>query len=84
MRTFLALARVATAAAAAGQWERAGRIWGATEAEAEREGVPWWPEAEADLAEVVGEFGDGFEEAREAGRALPFERVVEDVLAGVL
>jgi predicted ATPase len=84
MRTYLALARIATAAAAVGRWARAGRIWGATEAEAERERVPWWPEAEADLVEVVGEFGDGFEEAREAGRALPFERVVEDVLAGVL
>jgi predicted ATPase len=84
MRTYLALARVASAAAAAGQWERAGRIWGATEAEAEREGVPWWSEAEADLVEVAGEPGDGFEESRAAGRALPFERVVDDVLAGVL
>jgi hypothetical protein len=33
---------------------------------------------------VAGEPGDGFEESRAAGRALPFERVVDDVLAGVL
>jgi predicted ATPase len=84
VRTVTALTRIAATAAARGHWEDAGRIWGAVEAEVERTSIPRWSEYESEFAEVVGEPGDGFEPAREAGRTLPFERVVEQTLHAAL
>jgi predicted ATPase len=84
VRTLAALARIAAAAAAVGRADDAGRIWGAVEAEAERASIPGWSEREAEFADLIGEPGDGFEQAREAGRSLPFERVVEQTLRGAL
>jgi predicted ATPase len=83
-RTLAALARIAAAAAAVGRADDAGRIWGAVEAEAERASVPGWSKRASDLAALMGEPSDGFERAREAGRLLPFERAIDEVLRGVL
>jgi hypothetical protein len=47
--------------------------------------MPGWVEEEADFAAyVLTEPGPGFEDARTVGRSLPFERVVDDVVDGVL
>jgi predicted ATPase len=81
-RTVYVLATLAAAAALGDRWEEAGRMWGAVEAEVAREPVRGWSEEEAELAEFLAGAGDAFEQAREAGRALPFDEVLDDVLGG--
>ncbi|MBD0349256.1 MAG: tetratricopeptide repeat protein, partial [Thermoleophilia bacterium] len=79
--TVLVLAVAAGAAAVAGRWTTAGRLWGAVEAERARGEavVGWQPEDDAFFAElIIDRAGSGFEDARAAGRSLAFEAAVEE------
>jgi predicted ATPase len=76
------LALSAWVAAARGQAERAGTLWGAVEAEAEREPIGQW-ETERDeyAGYVFVAAGPEFESSRAEGRTLSFEDAVEYALS---
>jgi predicted ATPase len=67
------LARFATATA---QLERAGRIWGALEAEVERAPVGYWEADRDELARQVVRDDPAFERGREEGRRLSLDEAV--------
>ena len=73
----------AWASALSGDAARAGRFWGAVEAEAERAPLGQW-EAEHELyaQRILVMEGPEFSRAREEGRRLTFARAVEEALAG--
>jgi predicted ATPase/class 3 adenylate cyclase len=74
-----ALAVVARSSAESGDLERAGRIWGAIEAEVERAPVAGWGSDHDRLAVPVLAFaGPVFDAGREAGRATPFNAMVAE------
>jgi tetratricopeptide (TPR) repeat protein len=75
--TVYGLALLAWAAADAGNPERAGRLWGAVEAEAARGPIGQWESESADYAgRVMRVAGPEFERAAEAGRRLALEDAV--------
>ncbi len=75
-----AVATLAQVFTAAGQLERAGRLWGALEAEAERAPVGSWERHRDEAAETIVRDEPEFERGREAGRALSFDEAVEYAL----
>jgi predicted ATPase len=77
------LAMLAGIAASTGDSERAGRLWGAVEAEAEREPVPGWTPRDSVYADtVLAAGGPDFERGRAAGRELTLEDAIAEVRAG--
>ncbi len=80
--TVYALGLLARFAAAGGRVERAGRLWGAIEAEEARGPIGQWEHEREDYAApVLALAGPEFDAARAAGRALRLAEVVEYVLA---
>jgi tetratricopeptide (TPR) repeat protein len=78
------LAHVARNAAVRGDADRAGRIWGAVEAEEERAPVGQWEAERQEYADgVFAADGAEFERAREDGRRLSLEAAVSEALKGV-
>jgi predicted ATPase len=77
------LAQLAWAAAARGDATRAGRLWGAIEAEEARTPLGSW-ETERDQyeASILADTGPGFERGRHEGRQLSLEHAVESALLG--
>jgi hypothetical protein len=76
------LARLARISAERGELERAGRLWGALEAEEERGPVGAWDvERERYAAPVLAHTGPEFERGREQGRALELDAAVGEALA---
>jgi predicted ATPase len=81
--SFWALTLIAAAAAVGGRWAQAGRLWGAAEAEVERAPIPTWMDEQESLAAyVLKDPGPEFGPQREAGRSLPFDEVIDELLAG--
>ncbi len=77
------LAHIARNAAVRGEAGRAGRLWGALEAEAERAPVGQWEAEREKYAEpVLAADGPEFERACEDGRRLSFEAAVSEALKG--
>ena len=77
------LAHIARNAAVRGDAGRAGRLWGALEAEAERAPVGQWEAEREKYAEgVLAVDGPEFERACEEGRRLSFEAAVSVALEG--
>jgi hypothetical protein len=75
------LAHVARNAAVCGDARRAGRLWGALEAEAERAPVGQWEAERETYAEgVFAADGPEFEDACQEGRRLSFEAAVSEAL----
>jgi len=79
--TIYALALLAWAAAAAGDTERAGRLWGAIEAEAGRGPIGQWEAEREDYAQHVVRESPEFEQGLEAGRWLTLDEAVELALS---
>ncbi len=78
-----ALALLARFAASSSQSERAGRLWGAIEAEEARAPVGAWEhQREEFAAPVLADGGPEFEAGRAAGRLLSLDEAVDDALAG--
>jgi predicted ATPase len=78
-----ALAVLAWGAAAHRDPVRAGRLWGALEAEERRAPVGQWEDEREDYAKRVLEVGaPQFEQAREAGRGLSLESAIGEALEG--
>ena len=81
--TAYALAFLAKLAAAQGDLVRAGRLWGAIEAEAVRAPLGNWEQERAEYEAAIVAPGDPeFEAARTAGRGLTLAEVVDYALAG--
>ena len=80
--TLFSLAELAWAAAQTGDPVRAGRLWGAIEAEAERGRIGQWEEGERDeyAAHLVPVAGPEFDRGVATGRALPLAEAVEYAL----
>jgi hypothetical protein len=77
------LAHIARNAAVRGDASRAGRLWGALEAEAERAPVGQWEAEREKYAEgVLAAEGPEFERACAEGRRLSFEAAVSEALGG--
>jgi hypothetical protein len=77
------LAHIARDAAVRGNAGRAGRLWGALEAEAERAPVGQWEAEREKYAEGVSAAdGPEFERACEEGRRLSFEAAISEALEG--
>jgi predicted ATPase len=75
------LAHIARNAAVRGEASRAGRLWGAVEAEAERAPVGQWEAEREKFAEGFSAIdGAEFVRAREEGRRLSFEAAVSEAL----
>ncbi len=75
------LAHVARNAAVRGDARRAGRLWGALEAEAERAPVGQWEAEREKYAEgLTAVHGAEFAHARDEGRLLSFEAAVSEAL----
>jgi predicted ATPase/class 3 adenylate cyclase len=72
-----ALARVARLAASGGEDEKAGRLWGAIEAEESRGRVGQWERQREEHASTVVKDSPEFERGRAAGRSLSLEEAVE-------
>ncbi|MBA3364335.1 MAG: adenylate/guanylate cyclase domain-containing protein [Actinobacteria bacterium] len=73
----------AQAAAAAGDRELAGHLWGAIEAEEARGRVGQWEDYRDEFAvEFLSEASEEFERGREAGRQLTLDEAVEYALGG--
>ena len=82
-RMYSSLAMLAGIAASTGNREHAGRLWGAVEAEAEREPVPGWTPRDSIYADVVlAARGTDFERGRAAGRELTLAEAIAEVRAG--
>src|SRR3954447_20746871 len=77
-----AIALLAATAVAQHDPVRAGRLWGALEAEEARGPVGQWETMRPEYAERVLAAGPEFSRACEEGRQVPFERAVEEALAG--
>jgi predicted ATPase len=76
-----ALARLARVATETGQPERAGRLWGAVEAEEEGGALgAWYGERERFAVHVLAQVGPEFERGREEGRRLSLDEAVEEAL----
>lgn len=83
MRMCSSLAMLAGIAGSSGDAEHAGRLWGAVEAEAEREPVPGWTPSDSVFADVVlAARGPDFERGRAAGRELMLADIIAEVRAG--
>jgi tetratricopeptide (TPR) repeat protein len=82
VRSVHALEALAAALAAQARWDEAGRIWGAVEAEMERNAIPGWLEEQAELSPSFAGGGVTFEEARMEARTLSFDDVVTSAAAG--
>jgi predicted ATPase len=78
--TVYSLATLAQAFTAAGRLERAGCVWGALEAEAERAPIGSWERQRDEVAETVVRDDPAFERGREEGRRLSFDDAVEYAL----
>ena len=79
--TVFALALLAWAATEQRDLARAGRLWGALEAEEVRGPVGQWEdERETFAGRVLGNDGAEFERGREAGRQLSLEAAVDEAL----
>jgi predicted ATPase len=79
-----ALTMFAWIAAAAGEVTRAGRLWGALEAEAERGPIGQWEkEREEYAAHVLRIDGPELERARAEGHAMPLDSAVEYALDSI-
>jgi predicted ATPase len=75
---------VARAAAEQGDADRAGRLWGAIEAEVQRAPVAGWESERERLEQTIRvRAGAAFDAAREAGRALSLENAVEIAAASL-
>ncbi|HET7354267.1 MAG TPA: tetratricopeptide repeat protein [Gaiellaceae bacterium] len=74
--TVYAVATLAQFSTALGRLERAGRLWGALEAEAERAPVGTWESQRDETAETVVRDDPEFEKGREVGRALSLDDAV--------
>jgi predicted ATPase len=75
------LGQLAWAAAARGDAPRAGRLWGAIEAEEARAPLGGWVTERAEYeAAVMEHAGPGFERGRREGRQLSLEQAVESAL----
>jgi len=77
LRWAYALAQLACAAAQRGDEERAGRLWGALEAEVERRPLPWDPAESIHAERTLALTGPAFDRARAEGREL----VLDDAVA---
>jgi hypothetical protein len=76
-----ALARLARIAAERGQDERAGRLWGAVEAEEESGALgAWYGQRERFAPAVLAHAGLEFERGRAEGRLLALETAVREAL----
>jgi predicted ATPase len=74
-----ALARLARLAAEAGQDQRAGRLWGAVEAEEESGALgAWYGERERFAPAILAHAGPEFERGRAEGRILSLEAAVRE------
>ena len=78
--TVYALALLARFAAAAGQAERAGRLWGAIESEEARGPVGQWEREREQIASTVVMPSPQFESGRSTGRSLSLDEAVEYAL----
>ncbi len=67
-------------ATATGRLERAGRLWGALEAETERERVGYWEADRAEYETRIVRDDPAFERGRDEGRRLSFGAAVEYAL----
>ena len=78
-----ALALLARASVESGDPERAGRLWGALEAEEARGEIGQWEAGERELhaARVLSHAGPDFERGRTAGAALTLDEAIADALA---
>ena len=79
--TVFAIATLAELSTAAGRLERAGRLWGALEAEADRSPVGDWERQRDEVAQTIVRDDPAFEEGREAGRRLSLDEGVAYGLA---
>ncbi|HZO61823.1 MAG TPA: tetratricopeptide repeat protein [Gaiellaceae bacterium] len=81
--TMFAVALLARFAASGGDAARAGRLWGAIEAEESRAPVGQWENEREEYAAAVVQDGDPeFEAARAAGRRLTWDAAVDFALTG--
>ncbi len=79
--TVFALAYLARIAAERGDSARAGRLWGAIEAEEARGRIGRWEDARDELARaILGGPGPEFERGRLEGQAMSLAEAVEDIL----
>ncbi len=78
--TVFAIAMLAGLATATGRLERAGRLWGALEAETERERVGYWEADRAEHETRIVRDDPAFERGRDEGRRLSFGAAVEYAL----
>ncbi len=77
-----ALMLLARAESEQGREERAGRLWGALEAEVERAPVRWFEEDRQKVEPpILARSGSDFERARVAGRKLLLDEAVEEALS---
>jgi predicted ATPase len=80
--TVYTLAVIAWAAAGRGDIERAGRLWGAIEAEESRGPIGGWErERETYERRVLGKAGPAFERARQNGQTLSLDEAVDEALS---
>jgi hypothetical protein len=76
-----ALARLARFAAEGGQEQRAGRLWGAVEAEEESGALgAWYGQRERFAPAILAHAGPNFERGRAEGRILSLEAAVREAL----
>ncbi len=81
-RVLLALARLALIAAAGGEPERAGLLWGAVEAEEAHASAGSWAQAREHFADaLLAQADERFERGRASGRALSLDEAVTQALA---
>jgi predicted ATPase len=80
--TVYGVVHLAWIAALRGEDDWAGLLWGAVEAEEARAPVGQWETEREDYVERIVRESSEFTRAREEGRRLSFERVVEKALAG--
>jgi tetratricopeptide (TPR) repeat protein len=79
--TIYGLALLARLAVAVGDVERAGRLWGAVEAEEARGPVGYWELGRDEIAAAVVVASPEFESGRSSGRALSLDEAVEYALS---
>ncbi len=83
-RTVFSLARIAGIAARHEDSTRAGRLWGAIEAEEARGPIGVWEQQRDELAApVLAVSGAEFERGRAAGRRLTLDEAVDYALASI-
>ncbi len=85
IKTVIALASLALVAFRAGDVDRAGRLWGAVEAEERRSFLGWWTTYRHRYDEVAAAVGSReFEDARATGCSASLDEVIDEALAGRL